>query len=426
MTNARTDLGLNKASHAAAVSAPAQRLHHTILTAYARTGRPPARTDLVPADAIAELANADLIVLDGAGELTAAYPFSTAPTAHHLTLADGTRAYAMCAIDALGVSAMLGQPVAITSTDALTQAAIGIRVDGDRADWDPATTVVYAGNTGDCCATSAERTCGYLNFFGSEESARQWAANHPDLTGTVLSQADAVGCGIAEFGTLLQSLEQFDRAWLDAIERIPFAAFAIGLAGLTRLGERPARLDQLARILQLSTAQTATLVRENTIARIDDGMIHWDDPFPGPQPLRTLHIGDRTVSMNSGCAPDLFVIAAVLDTPFRVEDTCAATGVPIQVDFVPGGYDRVTPAETGTVLMPIDRLREAEGRNFAQINDIICGYQPFFASAGAARGWLADHPGGRFFTVREMFERSWVRHYGETLRPLIHGSDIQQ
>jgi hypothetical protein len=33
----------------------------------------------------------------------------------------------------------------------------------------------------------------------------------------------------------------------------------------------------------------------------------------------------------------------VLDLPFRVEDTCPATGAPIRIEFVPGGVERVDP-----------------------------------------------------------------------------------
>src|SRR5262249_55119318 len=70
-----------------------------------------------------------------------------------------------------------------------------------------------------------------------------------------------------------------------------------------------------------------------------------------------LYVDGREVPMKSGCPPDLFGIAAVLDVPFRVEDTCAATGAPIHVDFVPDGFERVDPPEAVTVLLPIGELQ---------------------------------------------------------------------
>jgi len=218
-------------------------------------------------------------------------------------------------------------------------------------------------------------------------------------------------------------LEEFDQAWIAALEQTPLVGLLAGLVGLTRLGERPAPLERLAAIVDRSAAETAALVRRETTARIEGGgLIHWDEPFPGDRALRTLYVGGREVPMKSGCAPDLFGIAAVLDVPFRVEDTCAATGAPIRVDFVPDGFELVDPPEAVTVLLPIGELQASILGTFEQINANVCTYQPFFGSAEAARGWLASHPGGRVFTVGEMFERPWVSYYRDRLRPLIHPS----
>ena len=218
-------------------------------------------------------------------------------------------------------------------------------------------------------------------------------------------------------------LEEFDQSWLVALEETPLVSLFAGLVGLTRLGERPAPLERLAAVVERSAFETAAMVRRDTAARIEGGLVHWDEPFPGDRTLRTLYVGDREVPMKSGCAPDLFGIAAVLDVPFRVEDTCAASGAPIRVDFVPDGVERVGPPEAVTVLLPIGELQASISGTFEQINANVCTYQPFFASAEAAQGWLAGHPGGRVFTVREMFERPWMSYYRDRLRPLIHPSD---
>ncbi len=53
----------------------------------------------------------------------------------------------------------------------------------------------------------------------------------------------------------------------------------------------------------------------------------------------------------------------------------------------------------------------------------VCTHQPFYASAEAAQPWLDAHPGGRVVTVDEMFERSWLAYYRDTLRPLVHPSE---
>jgi hypothetical protein len=115
---------LDKCERASRLSRPGRLACRAILRASARTGQPLCRADLKevasaagvePAAALAELDRADLDRARPHGELLAAYPFSAAPTAHRLILGAGVSVHAMCAIDVLGVSAMLGQPVTVTS-----------------------------------------------------------------------------------------------------------------------------------------------------------------------------------------------------------------------------------------------------------------------------------------------------------------------
>ncbi|HVE96410.1 MAG TPA: organomercurial lyase [Pseudonocardiaceae bacterium] len=66
---------------------------------------------------LSALHTADAIRLDPAGHIAVAYPFSTTPTRHVVRIANRIDVYAMCAIDALGVAAMLAADVVISSTD---------------------------------------------------------------------------------------------------------------------------------------------------------------------------------------------------------------------------------------------------------------------------------------------------------------------
>jgi hypothetical protein len=222
MTNQQTNqpgnrpVPLDKCECASRLSRSGRLVHQAILRAFARTGQAPSRTDLdqvadaagvEPAAALAELDRADLIVLDPHGELLAAYPFSAAPTPHRLTLATGVSMHAMCAIDALGVSAMLGQPATVTSAEPDTGQPVTVQVDGDQATWQPPTAVVLAAATGDCCAPSAQRTCGYINFFTTDAAALAWAGDHPELSWALLDQPQALATAIAEFGPLLRDPE---------------------------------------------------------------------------------------------------------------------------------------------------------------------------------------------------------------------------
>ena len=65
-------------------------------------------------EAITRLDEKDLVLFQD-GQVTVAYPFAAAPTAFQVVLLDGEERYAVCAIDALGVPAMLGHPVTIRS-----------------------------------------------------------------------------------------------------------------------------------------------------------------------------------------------------------------------------------------------------------------------------------------------------------------------
>jgi hypothetical protein len=73
--------------------------------------------DRAPADirgTLARLDEEDLIQIRE-GRVDMAYPFSASPTPFIVRLPDGQERYACCAIDALGVSSMLGQRVDIRS-----------------------------------------------------------------------------------------------------------------------------------------------------------------------------------------------------------------------------------------------------------------------------------------------------------------------
>jgi hypothetical protein len=102
------------------VPAMARRVHRTILRTFADTGTPPTQDQVGDDHSLELLAAHDIIGLDDTGEIAYAYPFSTRSTTHRVRLAGGARPYAMCAIDALGIPAMLDTDAVITSRDAHT------------------------------------------------------------------------------------------------------------------------------------------------------------------------------------------------------------------------------------------------------------------------------------------------------------------
>ncbi|HMH94117.1 MAG TPA: organomercurial lyase [Streptosporangiaceae bacterium] len=183
-------------------------VHQRVLRAFAETGKPPSAAELDAAAApfgtdgrtvLALLHAGDFLRLEAGGAISAAYPFSAAPTAHVVQIQDGPAVFSMCAIDALGIAAMLGRPVTISSAEPGTGRPITVTVPagGGPAVWEPAGAVVYAGQQSSCgtCAESvapvppaaADVCCGFISFFTTAASATAWASAHPEITGQTLT-----------------------------------------------------------------------------------------------------------------------------------------------------------------------------------------------------------------------------------------------
>jgi hypothetical protein len=182
-------------------------VHQAILRSFAATGRPPTRQQLEwstrPAAAVvlAGLHDLDAIRLWPGGEIAAAYPFSTTPTRHRVRIDSGVEVYAMCAIDALGISPMLGRDTRIASIDTTNNRPIMITTTGGRTRWQPADAVVFitadagAGPSADCC-------CDYLNFFTNHTAAQAWTNAHPHIPGQILTRREAETLAARIFGHL--------------------------------------------------------------------------------------------------------------------------------------------------------------------------------------------------------------------------------
>ena len=125
-----------------------------------------------------------------------------------MTIGHEIHAYAMCAIDALGISAMLHQDVTISSYDVSTGQPITVTVFAGQppghALWDPLEAVAFVGvspgggPSADCC-------CDHLNFFADSTSAGEWMTAHPHIPGQILTQIEAEALGIRLFATLLEA-----------------------------------------------------------------------------------------------------------------------------------------------------------------------------------------------------------------------------
>ena len=124
-----------------------QLLHRRTLLNLGQSGKPPTRDQLetwatelhIDLDAsLRHLAEAELVFLDPAGrEITGGVPFAPGPTAHQVRIVGGPSVYANCAIDALGIGAMLGRDVDVQSLDPFTGQEVTASSRAGHRTWQP-------------------------------------------------------------------------------------------------------------------------------------------------------------------------------------------------------------------------------------------------------------------------------------------------
>lgn len=190
------------------LSAEARRVHRALLGSYLEVGETPDAGELARASGVTldtvpvrcrELAHAGYIHFDAARRLTCLFPFSTVPTPYLLTI-DGERRYAMCAVDALGVSAMIGQPIIVDSVCAYCRKPIHLVVLPDRiAAAEPAEIRLVIGRDRDIPAGTA--CCQMTQFTCDDDCARLVAERVP--SSDVLRPADAFVMTAMLFGSFL-------------------------------------------------------------------------------------------------------------------------------------------------------------------------------------------------------------------------------
>jgi len=124
----------------------------------------------------------DLLLREkGTQEIVSLYPFSLTPTEHQIILEDGSRLFAMCAVDALGMPIMFNKNVRIVSRCEECQQEIIFEIKNGE--------ITYLSHQdATICSPkrqvypAAETTCPLVNFFCSKKHADEWMANNPKLT----------------------------------------------------------------------------------------------------------------------------------------------------------------------------------------------------------------------------------------------------
>jgi hypothetical protein len=115
----------------------------------------------------------------------------------------GPTVQAYCAVDALGISSMLGRDVIVTSRDPHGGEPIRVVVTERHASWEPDNTVLVLGTSRSCEPFSHCTRCPYINFHTSAANAHGYL-QALDLTGPILTQAQAMDLAAFLFGDLLR------------------------------------------------------------------------------------------------------------------------------------------------------------------------------------------------------------------------------
>jgi len=120
----------------------------------------------------------------GTQEIVSLYPISLKPTEHQITLEDGMRLFAMCAVDALGMPIMFNKNVRIVSRCEECKHEIVLEIKNGEI------TFMSHPNATICSPKSqvypaAETCCPFVNFFCSKKHADLWIAENPKLKNNI-------------------------------------------------------------------------------------------------------------------------------------------------------------------------------------------------------------------------------------------------
>ncbi|HTT89373.1 MAG TPA: alkylmercury lyase family protein [Acidimicrobiales bacterium] len=195
------------------LSQPQVRLHQRILRHFADTALAPAPADLrtwadelgtALTGTLAELVALDLIECDAdLALIRGAYPFTGHAAGYRVQIAGGVAVESYCALDSLGISAMLGKDVTVTSTDPHTSEPVRVEVRGLDVNWGPEDAVVSIPSRLDAEGPAAQVCCPTVNFFARPANAAAYQLEH-GVGLMVLTMDQAVELAARAFGPLLQ------------------------------------------------------------------------------------------------------------------------------------------------------------------------------------------------------------------------------
>lgn len=152
---------------------------------------------------VKKLELADILSIKGA-VIISAYPFSAQETRHRVIFADGRRAYALCATDALGIHFMLNEPITILSRCPWCERETEVTVkNGTIYSCKPEGMLEFVSEQ-ERCGCTAETCCPYINFFCSRVHLARWREKNSELAnGETYTLDEALRHGRMIFGDFL-------------------------------------------------------------------------------------------------------------------------------------------------------------------------------------------------------------------------------
>jgi len=131
------------------------------------------------------------------GHVDIAYPFSAAPTPSLVRLPDGDERSACCAMDALGIAAMVGWRFEVRSRCHHCSTALEFPVTPHGPGAEAAGVMLWIGRRADDRCKVADSRSTTINFFRSEEHLRAWRSSSSSWrssAGRAGSSARAASC----------------------------------------------------------------------------------------------------------------------------------------------------------------------------------------------------------------------------------------
>jgi alkylmercury lyase len=152
---------------------------------------------------------------------------------------------------------------------------------------------------------------------------------------------------------------------------------------------QPVTVDQVAGAAGRTRDQVREALAANPDTEYDEhGRVVGSGLTLNPTPHRFEAGGKQ---LYTWCALDTLVFPAVLGRTARVTSPCRATGAPVRLTVEP---DKVTSVEPATAVVSIVTPDAP-----ASIRSAFCSQVHFFVTPGAAKEWLAQHPGATVMPV---------------------------